>query len=96
MRYFETQSGPTSCSFVRLEKVDFGVGLLAALRARYTNERSELGEVGDNELYVPTARNKKVQILLVGQDQVEARQSQIDRLVRARLVGAGVSEVVRA
>ena len=43
VKYFEVTSGPTAGSFVRAEKVQPGVTLLAALRARYRNETAEGG-----------------------------------------------------
>jgi hypothetical protein len=52
-RYFQTRS-PAAGSFVRQEKVNFGCSVGEALEARYSNQRGELGDVGDSELYVHT------------------------------------------
>lgn len=93
-RYFTTQGGATSGSFVRIEKVTFGVSVLDALRARYTNQKGELGDVKDDQLYVRTASKRRVQIQVVGTEQIQALQSETHRLVSARLVGAAVSYVV--
>lgn len=44
MRYFQAQF-PTAGSFVKMEKINWGNGVVEALYARYNNQCSELGEV---------------------------------------------------
>ncbi|KAG1669876.1 hypothetical protein FOA52_012465 [Chlamydomonas sp. UWO 241] len=94
VRYFECASGhPTAGSFVRVEKVNFGFGVLEALRARYTNARGEMGDVDKSELWVHTVRNRKVFVELVGEAKISALQSQIQHLPSARVVGACISHL---
>jgi tubulin-specific chaperone E len=94
VRYFETLSGPTAGSFIRIEKVDFGKSVPEALHLRYTNERGELGDVAPEDMYVHTVRQHRVQIEVVGVEKIKALQSMTNKLVSARLVGAHVSHVV--
>jgi hypothetical protein len=95
VRYFATLGGPSAGSLVRLRQVNWGVSVLDALLARYHNRRGELGEVAQEELYVRTASQRRVHIQVVGVDKIQQQQSQTHRLASARLVGAGVSHVVR-
>eukprot|EP00798_Chlamydomonas_sp_ICE-L_P007190 gene7190-298_t len=93
IQYFQCE--PNAGSFVRVEKVNSGVSLLAAVRGRYTNQTTEMGEdVAREEMYVNTVRNRRVQIELVGEQMVQAHQSHIERLTAARVVGATVSVVI--
>lgn len=94
-QYFTCSSGTSSGSFVRIEKVPLGSTLLEALRARYTNQRAEGSGAADGEVFLRTAANHKVLVELVGEDEVTQRQSQLDRLTSARVVGAGVASMVR-
>lgn len=94
VRYFETRSGPTAGSFIRIEKVDFGLSVEEALTLRYTNARGELGDVSREEMYVLTARQRRVEINVVGEEKIMALQSMTDKLVSARLVEAHVSHAV--
>ncbi|EFJ42091.1 hypothetical protein VOLCADRAFT_67418 [Volvox carteri f. nagariensis] len=95
VRYFTCASGTTSGSFVRIERVNFGVTILDALRARYNNETAEHGEiVAPEELYVHTSRRRRLQVQLVGEDKIQQKQRQIHMLTSARLVGLDVSAVV--
>ncbi|PNH02433.1 Tubulin-specific chaperone E, partial [Tetrabaena socialis] len=98
VRYFSCSSTvPTAGSFVRIERVGLGVGLLEALRARYNNETAENGEEVDaNELYVHTSGRRRVQVLLVGEEKIQQRQRQIHMLESARLVGLDVATVAIA
>ncbi|KAJ9518795.1 hypothetical protein QJQ45_026091, partial [Haematococcus lacustris] len=95
VRYFQTNA-PTAASFVKIGKVQAGYGVAEALEARYSNQRGELGEVEEREMYVHTVRRRRVQIHVVGVDRIQQQQSQLGELVSARLVGAAVSHVVRA
>lgn len=47
------------------------------------------------QAYVLTSSQRKLFVQLVGEDAVAARQSRVDLLTSARLVGLGVSRVVR-
>jgi len=96
IQYFRCKT-PGAGSFVRAEKVDTrGSSVPEALLARYSNERGELGlDVQDEELYVHTVRQRRVHIQVVGVDKITSQQSQTQRLTSARLVGAGISHVVR-
>ena len=55
-RYFACSSSePTAGSFIREEKVDFGMSVLDAIISRYNNMRSEMGDAPEaDELYVTT------------------------------------------
>jgi hypothetical protein len=95
VQYFSCRSGATAGSFVRAEKVPAGVVLLEALQARYSNQKAEGGgQQSEGEVFLRTAGNRKVLVQLVGEDQVTARQSQLDQLKSARVVSAGVSRTV--
>lgn len=96
-RYFTCcSSAPTAASFVRINKVNSGTSLVDALVLRYTNQLAEgQGSTADaQQAYVSTASNKKLWVELVGQEQVTMRQSKLELLTSARLVGANVSSVV--
>lgn len=97
-RYFTCCSAaPTAASFVRINKVTEGTSLVDALVMRYTNQLAEgQGSTADaaQQAYVSTASNKKLWVQLVGQDKVTERQSKLELLTSARLVGANVSTVV--
>jgi hypothetical protein len=96
-RYFYCCStASTAGSFVRINKVSAGHSLVDALVLRYTNQLAE-GQSSTSDprhAYVSTAGNKKLWVELVGQEQVTARQSKLELLTSARLVGANVSSVV--
>lgn len=94
VQYFTTTKGPTAGSFVRVEKVNFGVDVAEALKARYNNQRGEMDEVSHDEMYVHTVRQRKVQIQVVGVEKIQKQQSQTHLLTSARLVGANISHVV--
>jgi hypothetical protein len=81
---------------VRINKVIAGHSLVDALVLRYTNQLAEgQSSTADSQhAYVSTASNKKLWVELVGQEQVTARQSKLELLTSARLVGANVSSVV--
>jgi hypothetical protein len=94
-RYFNCEAPSNAGSFVRVERVCFGVTVLEALRARYQNERAEFGaETDASELYVHTSRQRRLRVQLVGEDKVAQRQAQIHSLEAARLVGLDVAAVV--
>lgn len=109
-RYFtcSNRSAATPASFVRINKVSPGTSLVEALVLRYTNQLAEgsggasapgsagaaAGHDAQQHAYVSTASNRKLWVELVGQEQVTARQSKLELLASARLVGANVSSVV--
>jgi hypothetical protein len=84
---------------VRINKVSPGISLVEALVLRYTNQLAEGQSAGtaaaDAQPAIP-ASNRKLWVELVGQEQVTARQSKLELLTSARLVGANVSSVVRS
>lgn len=102
-RYFTCSSAAsTAGSLVRASKVSPGRSLVEALVQRYTNQlaegqvRSDAAVADDQQGgYVSTARNKKLWVQLVGQEQVTARQSKLDLLTSARVVAAKVACLVR-
>lgn len=94
IQYFRCQHGQTAGSFVRAEKVQRGVGLLEALRLRYTNQQAEAAALEAAE--AAAGVRSRVSFLFVGEDQVTERQSKLDQLVRARLVDAMVDHLVGA
>jgi len=60
--YFKCIQSVNAGSFVRAEKVRFGCSVLEALFSRYSNERGELGDVLDEDLYVHTVSQRRVHI----------------------------------
>ncbi len=60
----------------------------------YATLTGELPEVSRDELYVHTARSRKVMVEVVGEAKIQARQSKIHLLTSARVVGAAVSHIV--
>lgn len=97
-RYFSCASGGPAGSLVRLAKVGRGAALEDALLARYTNRQGEgqaASGAADAAAFVSTSSSRKVWVQLVGEEQVVARLSQTELLASARLVGMGVSHVVR-
>lgn len=62
----------------------------------FTFAAGELPEVSREEMYVHTARSRKVMVEVVGEAKIQARQSQIHLLTSARVVGAAVSHIVSA
>jgi hypothetical protein len=98
VKYFDVVGGPTAGSFVRAEKVQPGVPLLAALRARYNNETAEgaaAGAPAGRAVYLSSASNRRrVLVELVGEERVTERQRRTELLERARVVDACVGSVV--
>ena len=95
VKYFECRSGATAGSFVRIEKVHFGVTLLEGVLARYQNNTAEYGEeVANDQLYVHTSQRRRLFVTLVGEDKIHKQQSQIHLLTSARLVGLDIAKVV--
>lgn len=100
-RYFTCCcDAPTAASFVRINKVSPGISLVEALVLRYTNQLAEgqsssAAAADAQPSHAIPASNRKLWVELVGQEQVTARQSKLELLTSARLVGANVSSVVR-
>lgn len=95
-QYFKCCSGsPTAGSFVRATKVSRGNSLVDALVLRYTNQQAEGQAAADGQVFLHTSGHRKVWVELVGEDKVVERQRKTELLQAARLVGAGVSHVVR-
>lgn len=72
-------------SFVREHKVDGGISLVDALRARYQQE-------GEKDMQIVSS-GKLMKVTLVGVDKAQQRQSQLKILQSASLVNMGVSSV---
>ncbi|KAG0567309.1 hypothetical protein KC19_7G125700 [Ceratodon purpureus] len=91
LHYFDTSSDKSG-SFVRPHSLSTGVSLLDALTSKY--RASSVGnDEPEEEMYVlSTGKNRKtkVPVLLVGKEQVEARQRQLGILRLAALSYAGV------
>jgi hypothetical protein len=111
-RYFACGTPGTPASFVRATKVGRGRSVLEALVARYTNQQAEGGagepvstqQQQQQQQQQHTAagstaaggRSRKLWVELVGQEEVTARQSRLELLTSARVVGANVSHAVSA
>lgn len=87
--YFDGRS-QTSASFVRSEKLSRGITLLQALELRYqtTSTKDE-----QDEMYVLSAKNKRVSIQLLGGDKIQDKLSRLDELTSASLPFLGVSSL---
>ncbi|KAG2314510.1 hypothetical protein Bca52824_017632 [Brassica carinata] len=87
--YFNGRS-QTSASFVRSEKLSRGISLLQALELRYqtTSTKDE-----EDEMYVLSAKNKRVSIQLLGGDKIQDKLSRLDELTSASLPFLGVSSL---
>lgn len=83
VRYFECLSGPTAGSFIRSGKVHCGETVLNALQERYFNQKAEGSTVAEDKVYISTAR-RDILVEMVGEEQVQQRQSQLNLLTRAR------------
>ncbi|XP_057793739.1 tubulin-folding cofactor E [Salvia miltiorrhiza] len=87
VRYF-TARGPDTASFVRSHNLSSGVSLLEALQTRY---RAQTTKEELDEMYVLSARNKKVSIELLGKHKIEDKFSRFEELTSASLSYLGVS-----
>jgi len=94
-RYFSCDSSsPTAGSLVKISKVSQGNTLVDALVLRYTNKLAEGHYTADGRAYVNTTNHRKVWVEVVGEEKVTERQSRLDLLLSARLVGANISHMV--
>lgn len=91
-QYFECVFSSAGGSFVRapkfLQVADFGMPFLEALKLRYTEK---VEGAPDAEMYVHTASNRKLNVILVGAEKAQRRIGQLDAMVEASLVNARVS-----
>ncbi|KAH6775182.1 tubulin folding cofactor E / Pfifferling [Perilla frutescens var. hirtella] len=87
VRYFAAR-GPNTASFVRSHNLSAGVSLLEALETRY---RAHSTKEEEDEMYVLSARNKKVSIELLGKHEIEDKMSRFEELTSASLSYLGVS-----
>ncbi|XP_013395926.1 tubulin-specific chaperone E-like [Lingula anatina] len=77
-RYF-TATHPTSGSFLRPKKADFGISMYAALSERYGIVEDEHAGVILEEMYVQ-GKGKQTVVEVVGARKVNIQQSQFDQL----------------
>uniref|UniRef100_A0A1D1YDC0 Tubulin-specific chaperone E n=1 Tax=Anthurium amnicola TaxID=1678845 RepID=A0A1D1YDC0_9ARAE len=89
VRYF-TAKGQGTGSLVRPKNLSAGIALLEALHLRYRGESTKEEE---DEMYVFSARNKRVSIQLVGKNKVEEKLTRFEELLSASLSYLGVSSI---
>lgn len=87
--YFRCRKPGKFGSFLRPEALDFGVTLVQAIRNKYVEGETEKVR----EMYVHTASEQKVEVQLVGENQVHKIQSNTLELQRVYLNGRKVSSV---
>ncbi|KAL2497514.1 Tubulin-folding cofactor E [Abeliophyllum distichum] len=87
VKYFAAR-GLKTASFVRPHNLSSGISLLQALEARY---RTLSTKEEEDEMYVLSARNKRVSIELLGKDKIQDKLSQFEELTSASLSYLGVS-----
>ncbi|XP_042516490.1 tubulin-folding cofactor E isoform X2 [Macadamia integrifolia] len=90
VRYFQAKC-EKSASFVRPQNLSAGITLLEGLELRYRGDSTEEEE---NQMYVLSARNRRVAIELVGKNKVQDKLSRFEELVGASLSYLGVSSTV--
>ncbi|XP_024961088.1 tubulin-folding cofactor E [Cynara cardunculus var. scolymus] len=87
VRYFNAQF-PKSASFARSHNLSTGVSLLQALDIRY---RTSSTKEEEDEMYVLSASNKRVNVQLLGKDKIEDKLGRFEELPGASLFYLGVS-----
>lgn len=87
VRYFNAQF-PKSASFARPHNLSPGVSLLQALDIRY---RTSSTKEEEDEMYVLSASNKRVNVQLLGKDKIEDKLGRFEELPGASLFYLGVS-----
>ncbi|CAA2985722.1 tubulin-folding cofactor E isoform X1 [Olea europaea subsp. europaea] len=87
VRYFAAR-GLKTASFVRPHNLSSGISLLQALEARY---RTVSTKEEEDEMYVLSARNKRVSIELLGKEKIQDKISQFEELTSASLSYLGAS-----
>ncbi|KAL6498411.1 hypothetical protein OROHE_026679 [Orobanche hederae] len=85
--YFKAR-GPNTASFLRPHNLSAGVSLLEALETRY---RTASTKEEEDEMYVLSARNKKVSIELLGKHKIEDKLSRFEELTSVSLSYLGIS-----
>ncbi|KAL6297248.1 tubulin-folding cofactor E [Prunus yedoensis var. nudiflora] len=87
VRYFQARS-ERSGSFVRSQNLSSGISLLQALQLRY---RGDTTKEEEDEMYVLSASNKRVNVQLVGKDKIQDKLSRLEELTSASVSYLGVS-----
>mmetsp|Transcript_40064 Transcript_40064/g.64995 ORF Transcript_40064/g.64995 Transcript_40064/m.64995 type:complete len:464 (+) Transcript_40064:51-1442(+) len=87
---------PGQGSFLKPEKVNIGVSVVAALLDRYCDIGTVQAVQGSedsasSELYVPSSRGNKVPVQLVGMDKVAQKQSRVDKLSKVSVRDSYIS-----
>ena len=62
---------PKGGSFVRPKKVDFGIGIIEALKQRYGQGSDSINQ---EDMYVMSGKHKKKAIEMVGADSIQEKQ----------------------
>ncbi|GAQ82810.1 tubulin-specific chaperone E [Klebsormidium nitens] len=89
VKYFHVEQ-PGAGSLVRSHKIQAGITLVQALRARYKpSEEAERTE-DSKEMYIMSVRNRPMPVVLVGLDKIQQEQGRLERLQQAALIDAGV------
>eukprot|EP00742_Colponemidia_sp_Colp-10_P003275 GILJ01003485.1.p1 GENE.GILJ01003485.1~~GILJ01003485.1.p1 ORF type:complete len:552 (+),score=93.11 GILJ01003485.1:115-1770(+) len=84
VRYFTCEPG--FGSLVKPEKLHTGISFVEALELKYRAPLSQEEEQKlQEELYVPTTRNRKLKIELVGMDKIKEKQDKIEELADVSL-----------
>ncbi|XP_068647761.1 tubulin-folding cofactor E [Aristolochia californica] len=89
VRHFVSK-GNISGSFVRPQNLAGGIPLLEALNLRYHGDYTKEEE---EEMYVLSVRNKRVNIQLVGKNKVQEKLSRFEELRAASVSYLGVSSI---
>ncbi|XP_067033871.1 tubulin-specific chaperone E-like isoform X1 [Acropora muricata] len=79
--YFECKH-PKGGSFVRPKKVDFGIGIIEALKQRYGQGSDSINQ---EDMYVMSGKHKKKAIEMVGADSIQEKQSDYQKLKEVSL-----------
>ncbi|CAL2235912.1 unnamed protein product [Prunus armeniaca] len=87
VQYFQARS-ERSGSFVRSQNLSSGISLLQALQLRYQGDTTKEEE---DEMYVLSASNKRVNVQLVGKDKIQDKLSRLEELTSASVSYLGVS-----
>lgn len=89
VRYFQA-NGEKSASFVRPQNLCAGISFLEALNLRY---RGDCTKEEEDEMYVLSAGNKRVNVQLVGKTKVQEKLSHFEELFSASLPYLGVRSI---
>jgi hypothetical protein len=85
VQYFSART-KTSGSFVKIEKLDRGVSLAAALAQKFDGQDAD-----DEMVFLDYKTGRTKEVLFVGKEQVIEHQSKQELLEQVKLVDAGVS-----